>query len=112
MGAVRWMQCFGGRLTNNLPGEFACRINFIPLGGIRIYSFGRRNIMQDTLRLSIEGMHCGGCVRRVAAALEGVKGVQLGPVEVGSARMTFHPDQASAEEIAAAVNRIGFSTRI
>jgi copper chaperone len=68
--------------------------------------------MQDTLRLSIEGMHCGGCVRRVTAALQGVKGVELGPVEVGSAQMTFHPDQASAKEIAAAVNRIGFSTRI
>jgi copper chaperone len=68
--------------------------------------------MQGKLRLSIEGMHCGGCVRRVTAALQGVKGVDLGPVEVGSAEMTFHPGQAGAEEIAAAVNRIGFSARI
>jgi copper chaperone len=68
--------------------------------------------MEDTLRLSIEGMHCGGCVRRVTAALQGVKGVELGSVEVGSAEMSFHPDQTTAEEIAAAVNRIGFSARI
>ena len=46
------------------------------------------------------------------AALQGVKGVELGPVEVGSAEMTFRPEQASAEEIAAAVNRIGLSVRI
>lgn len=68
--------------------------------------------MQETLRLSIEGMHCGGCVQRVTRALEGVKGVELGSVEVGSAEMTFHPDRTSAEEIAAAVNRIGFPVRI
>jgi len=68
--------------------------------------------MQGNLKLSIEGMHCGGCVRRVTTALLGVKGVKLGPVEVGSAEMNFHPEQASAEEITAAVNRIGFSARI
>ena len=68
--------------------------------------------MQDTLRLSIEGMHCGGCVHRVTAALQGVQGVELGPVEVGSAELKFDHGRASAEEIAAVVNRIGFSARI
>jgi copper chaperone CopZ len=48
----------------------------------------------------------------VTTALQGVKGVEPGPVEVGSAKMTFHPEQTTAEEIAAAVNRIGFSARI
>jgi copper chaperone len=64
--------------------------------------------MQGRLRLSIEGMHCRGCVNRVTAALQGVKGVELSSVEVGSAQMTFQPEQTSAEEIAAAVDRIGF----
>jgi hypothetical protein len=32
--------------------------------------------MQDTLELSIEGMHCGACVRRVTNALQTVPGVQ------------------------------------
>ena len=68
--------------------------------------------MRDALTLSIEGMHCGGCVRRVTTALEGVKGVELGSVEVGSAQMTFDPDRVSVEEIAAAVDRIGFSARV
>jgi copper chaperone len=71
----------------------------------------RRDFMPDTLRLSIEGMHCGGCIRRVTSALESVKGVKVGSVEVGSAQLTFDPNR-SAEEIAAAVDRIGFSAHL
>jgi copper chaperone len=68
--------------------------------------------LQDTLKLSIEGMHCGACVRRVTTALEAVPGVQLGAVEVGSAKLAFDPEEATAQEIAAAVNGIGFPARI
>jgi copper chaperone CopZ len=68
--------------------------------------------MQDKLTLSIEGMHCGGCIRRVTAALEGVNGVEVGSVEVGSAQLNFDPEQISADQIADAVNRIGFSARV
>ncbi len=71
-----------------------------------------RNFMHDTLTLSIQGMHCGGCVRRVTAALQGVKGVELGPVEVGSAQVNFDPGEIRAEDVAAAVSRIGFSAQI
>ena len=67
--------------------------------------------MQEKLRLSIEGMHCEGCVRRVTAALQSVRGVELGSVEIGSAEMRFNSDKTDAGEIAAAVNRIGFSAR-
>jgi copper chaperone CopZ len=65
--------------------------------------------MQNVLTLTIDGMHCGGCVRRVTAALQGVKGVEVGSVEVGSAKMTFDPDKVNAEQITAAVGRIGFT---
>ena len=68
--------------------------------------------MGEGLKLSIEGMHCDGCVRRVTSALNGVKGVEVDSVKVGSAQTTFDPDQASVEEILGAVNRIGFSARI
>jgi copper chaperone len=68
--------------------------------------------MQRKLKLSIEGMHCGACVRRVTAALSGVKGVELGPVQIGSAELKLDPNQANSKEIAAAVERIGFSARI
>ncbi len=67
---------------------------------------------QETLRLSIEGMHCGGCVRRVTGALQGVHGVEVGSVEVGSAEMRFDPGRTNVEEIAGALDRIGFAARI
>jgi copper chaperone CopZ len=68
--------------------------------------------MEDKLTLSIEGMHCGGCIRRVTAALEGVKGVKLGSVEVGAAQLNFDPEQTSASRIVDALNHIGFSARV
>jgi copper chaperone CopZ len=68
--------------------------------------------MEDKLTLSIEGMHCGGCIRRVTVALEGVNGVKLDSVEVGAAQLSFDPKEASAGQIVDAINRIGFSARV
>lgn len=68
--------------------------------------------MEDTLTLAIEGMHCQACVRRVTDALQGVSGVQPKSVAVGSAQVAFNPDKTTPEEIAAAVNGIGFQTHI
>jgi copper chaperone len=68
--------------------------------------------MQETLTLSIEGMHCGSCVRRVTTALQALKGVKLATVEVGTARVAFDSNQASAKEIASAVDRLGFSAHV
>lgn len=68
--------------------------------------------MQKDLNLSVAGMHCGSCVRRVTTALEAVPGVQVGSVEVGSARITFDPDKAMPQEIVASLNRIGFQANI
>jgi len=38
--------------------------------------------MENTLNLTIEGMHCGACVRRVTTGIEGVtvKSVEIGSV--------------------------------
>ncbi|HWZ49989.1 MAG TPA: heavy-metal-associated domain-containing protein [Granulicella sp.] len=68
--------------------------------------------MQDTLTLSIEGMHCGACVRRVTNALQAVPGVAVGSVEIGSAKLAFDSEEATAQEIAAAVSGIGFTASI
>jgi copper chaperone len=68
--------------------------------------------MKNTLTLSIEGMHCGACVRRVTDALQKVDGVELGSVEVGSAKLAFDPEESTADQIAAAVNRIGFQASV
>ncbi len=68
--------------------------------------------MPAELELSIEGMHCDGCVRRVTNALAGVKGVQVDSVKVGSARVEFDPVAATSDEIVAAVVRIGFKAQV
>jgi copper chaperone len=68
--------------------------------------------MKNTLTLSIEGMHCGACVRRVTDALQNVAGVEVGSVEVGSAKLDFNPEETTADQIAAAVNRIGFMANV
>ncbi len=64
---------------------------------------------RQSLKLAIEGMHCGGCVRRVTSTLAGVAGVEVDSVEVGSAEMTFDPGRMTAAEIAAAIDRIGLT---
>lgn len=68
--------------------------------------------MQETLTLSIEGMHCGACVRRATTALQRVTGVRLDSVDVGSARISFNSEQATTGEIVGALDRIGFIAHI
>jgi len=57
-------------------------------------------------------MHCDGCVRRVTTALQNVSGVEVGSVEVGSAKLAFNADKATPEQIVDAVNRIGFQAHV
>jgi copper chaperone CopZ len=64
---------------------------------------------EKTIRLQIEGMHCEGCVRRVTQALGAVAGVRVESVNVGSAAVAIDPARVSAEQVAAAVNGIGFT---
>lgn len=67
--------------------------------------------MENKLHLSIEGMHCGACVRRVSNALTGLDGVQVNQVEVGSAEVKYDGKRVSREEIVASVDRIGFTAK-
>lgn len=64
------------------------------------------------LKLSIEGMHCGACVRRVTSALQGVAGVQVDSVDIGSARMTFDPTQVDIKNIISTLDGIGFHAHL
>jgi copper chaperone CopZ len=65
--------------------------------------------MTKTLNLTIDGMHCGGCVKRVTLALQKVESVEPVKVEVGSASANFDEAKATQQEIVDAVNRIGFT---
>ncbi len=69
-------------------------------------------MMQQTMKLSIEGMHCGACVRRVTNALSAVPGVQVESVDVGSAKVGFDPASVKPEQVADAVDRIGFKAHV
>lgn len=67
--------------------------------------------MKQPLSLTIEGMHCDGCVRRVTAALGKVEGAEVEEVKVGSARVQFDAEKAGKEVLIDAVNRLGFQAR-
>ena len=72
---------------------------------------GISSMTTQDLKLTIDGMHCGACVRRVTAALQKVEGVEVEKVDVGSAQVKFDADKASKEEVVDAVNGIGFTAR-
>ncbi len=63
------------------------------------------------LNLTIEGMHCGSCVRHVTLALQKVEGVEA-PTVGGRdwfGLRELRPEKASEKEIVDAVNGIGFT---
>ena len=64
--------------------------------------------MTSLHKLSIEGMHCGACARRVSSALHGLEGVSVDLVEIGSAEITLDPAKTSVEQVAFSLGRIGF----
>jgi copper chaperone len=68
--------------------------------------------MHESLKLTIDGMHCAACVRRVTGALQAVPGVRVTSVEVGSAQVHIDSSKAKASDIVAAVDRIGFPAHI
>lgn len=68
--------------------------------------------MSNSTRLSIEGMHCGACVRRVTDALAALQGVRVDSVEVGSATVEFDPSTVTPGQIEAAVDHVGFKAHV
>jgi copper chaperone len=66
--------------------------------------------MESTI-ITIDGMHCQACVRRVSAAIQKVPGIVSAKVEVGSAAVEFDPQTTSPPAIAEAVKSAGFEVR-
>lgn len=62
----------------------------------------------ETVDLSIQGMHCGGCAAKVSTALKSVPGTKVDAVAVGSARVSFDPQMTSVAALIIAVNNLGF----
>lgn len=65
----------------------------------------------QTTTLTIDGMHCGGCVQIVQNLLEqtpGVKGATVS-LDAKQARIAHDTGQVSAENLIAAVNNAGYT---
>ncbi|MDP2340109.1 MAG: cation transporter [Deltaproteobacteria bacterium] len=62
--------------------------------------------------LTIEGMTCGGCVRRVSAALKGIESVDLAVVDVGKASGFYDDtDGTVLGDLVTAVDKLGFKAQ-
>lgn len=63
-----------------------------------------------TITLAVEGMHCGGCMRKVETALMGVPGVVAARANLSSRRVTALMQDGAADSITLvdALGRVGF----
>ena len=60
------------------------------------------------MKLKIDGMHCGACVRRVIMTLEKTPGVTVGKVDIGSATI----ETTDPEPVLAALKKVGYPSQI
>lgn len=67
--------------------------------------------MKETVLLDIAGMTCGHCVGRVTQALRGVEGVEVLRVAVGSATVSYDPDDVSPSALDDAIEAQGYSVK-
>ncbi|MGY6630914.1 MAG: heavy metal translocating P-type ATPase [Wenzhouxiangella sp.] len=67
-------------------------------------------VRETTVNLSIEGMHCASCVRRVEQGLEALPGVLRARVNLaeGSALVDVVEDSVSANDLVQAVKKAGY----
>jgi copper chaperone CopZ len=65
-----------------------------------------------TVDIAIDGMHCGGCVKRATEALKKVPGLTPEKVEIGRARVQLDEAQATPDAAVAALEKLGFDARI
>ena len=62
----------------------------------------------DRMTMKIDGMTCGHCISAVTKALQGVEGVTLERVSIGSATVSFDETATSEERITKAVEDEGY----
>lgn len=63
-------------------------------------------------KLHIDGMHCGGCVRRVTQALSATEGLEVKEVDIGSARLSSDQEPAAVTAAIAALAKAGYSAHL
>lgn len=67
----------------------------------------------EELKFKIDGMTCEGCVKRAAAALKGVRGVQSAEVDLASdeGSVRFEAGQVDPQTCIDALEDIGFDAK-
>lgn len=66
---------------------------------------------EDTVALTVSGLTCGGCVRKLTTGLEGVDGVRSVDVDLESGSTQVHGTALSASVLEDAVVACGFSVQ-
>jgi copper chaperone len=67
----------------------------------------------DTVKLKIEGMSCGHCLKAVSDALRRAPGVtQVGTVEMGRAEVTIDGAVTTPAQVAGAVTEAGYGAEV
>jgi len=61
-----------------------------------------------TLRVDIEGMSCGHCVKTVREALESLPGVEIREVVIGQAVVDVDESKTRRDDLVAAIDDTGF----
>ncbi len=65
------------------------------------------------LVIKIEGMHCGGCVKRVENVLKGFKEIKKASVSLEEAQAVIElKKELAAEKIVEAINDLGFKASL
>ncbi|MEO7363192.1 MAG: cation transporter [Gemmatimonadaceae bacterium] len=64
----------------------------------------------EQVTLQIKGMSCGHCVSAVKQALGEVPGVKIENVAIGSAVISYEPDQTKSTDITAALAEAGYES--
>ena len=80
----------------------------VPESYIRTLEDGGRAV-----NLAVDGVHCGGCIRRIERAVLGVQGVHSGRVNLSTKRLavTYDPAATDAGAVIAAVEGAGYGAR-
>lgn len=70
--------------------------------------------MSQTIRLSVDGMHCSSCARLIENQLKKTPGVISASVNFAAekAQVQFEPDQATSDILIAAVKTAGYSATV
>lgn len=66
----------------------------------------------QTIQLQIEKMHCGGCAANVTRVLQGIPGVEVTKVTVGSATFQLDPQQTTPQHVVERLGQAGFPARL